>query len=222
LSDFAVFFKLADKYPVQRGTRGFVEAKEESQDVLNGGKSIMGRRRIFSIVLVALAAGAWTGSLIAVSDEKEVPLFLTVDVGNDDLPERFTVAVGDVIVFHDFSCTQQPSAMVPVGVVVEPTPKPKPPRGDMTVRIQGEPGVLGDGSAIRFANFHGGKIQLDFGGLKGRSVKAAKAGVAKVEVTTHRGGTRREIRDFEITVVTTRKQEVSIMVPPEGLLLPGP
>jgi hypothetical protein len=159
---------------------------------------------------------------MAVSDERDVPLFLSVDVGNDDQPERFTVAVGDVILFHDFSSCQQQSAKLPSYTVPESTPKPKPPRGDVTVLFQGEPGVLEDGSAIRFANFRAGKIQLDYGGMKGRSVKAAKAGVAKVEVTTELGGTRREIRDFEIIVKTTRQQEVSISPQENSLLLPPP
>jgi hypothetical protein len=183
----------------------------------------MSRRRILHILIVVLTAGASTGSLLAVSDERDIPLFLSVDVGNDDQPERFTVAVGDVIVFHDFSSCQQQSPMGTYTTVPESTPKPKPPRGDVTVRIQGEPGVLEDGSAIRFAHFRAGKIQLDYGGMKRRSVKAAKAGVAKVEVTTEHGGTRREIRDFEIIVETTRKQEVSISPPQENsILLPPP
>jgi hypothetical protein len=183
----------------------------------------MSRRRIFHILLVVLAAGASSGSLMAVSDERDVPLFLSVDVGNDDQPERFTVAVGDLIVFHDFSSCQQRSATLPSYTVPESNPQPKPPRGDVKVRIQGEPGVLENGSAIRFANFRAGKIQLDYGGIKGRSVKAAKAGVAMVEVTTEQGGTRREIRDFEIIVEKTRKQEVSISQPQENsILLPPP
>lgn len=175
----------------------------------------MWRRRVYHLVLAGIVATTvWPGPLPAASDGEDTPLFIPVDVGSDVQPERFTVAIGDTIAFHAFSC----NGPGPLSLAVTSPgtdPKPLPHRGDVTIRIQGEAGVLGQVTAIRFANFFGDQIQLDYAGLKGTLVKAEGVGKAKVEVTTHRGGTRREIRDFEITAVQRRKQELTI-APPRG------
>jgi hypothetical protein len=124
--------------------------------------------------------------MLADPDADDTPLWFVVDASQDIQPEHFEVAVGDAIEFHSSP-------------------------GHVVLRIQGEPGVLGDLSVMRVARFGLGTPYIEGGGRKVQSIKAKKAGKAKVEVTTHRGGTRREIREFDITVVDKRKEKVPVM-----------
>jgi hypothetical protein len=169
----------------------------------------MRRARVYFMALVGIVVLAGTGRLFAVLDGEDTPVFIPVDVGRESQPERFTVALGDMIVFHAFNLSLSQLSLT-VGGPVESSPKLQAPFGDVGLRILGESGVLGEMSVISFANFHDGKLQLDYHGMKGTFVKAKKVGKAKVEVTTHRGGTRREMRDFEITVVEKRKKEIPV------------
>jgi hypothetical protein len=166
----------------------------------------MVRKCVYLVALLGTVGAAGTGLLFAMPDGEDTPLFIPVDVTSENPPERFTVALGDVIVFHSFSQSQPPLP----STTIESGLTPPVPRGDVVLRIKDDSGVLGDTSAIRFANFKGGKLQVDYGGMTGRFVKAKKGGIATVEATTHRGGTRREVRDFEITVVEKRQQPVPV------------
>jgi hypothetical protein len=172
----------------------------------------MRRTWVYLVAFVGIILATGTGRLFAVLDTDDAPLLIPVDVRRENQPERFTVALGDILVFHAFAESESEPSPRPYGLPGT-SPKPQAPVGDVELRVDGESGVLADMSAIRFANFYDGKLQLNYGGMKGRFVKAKKAGKVKVEVTTHRGGSRREIRDFEITVVEKRKQEIPVKSP---------
>jgi hypothetical protein len=146
----------------------------------------MRRRWIYLVAMLGFTATAGAGSLLGDPDTEETPLWIYVNAADDYQPEQFTAAVGDVIEFAS-----------------------GPRRVEL--RIQGEPGVLGDLSVSRLARFQFGSLRVQNGGVKCQSIKAKKPGTAKVEVTSHHLGSRREIREFNITVVDKRKEKVPVM-----------
>jgi hypothetical protein len=184
----------------------------------------MRRRCMYLVLIVGIAAGTGAARLSGVHDGNETPLWIEVNAADEAQPDDFAVAVGDVIEFS----TQFPSRQfVPVepyviGTSYAANPKQNPPVSDLALRFQGEKGVLADMSAVRHASFQNGALQIHEG-LQGRSVKAMKAGKVTVEVTTHRGATRREIREFTIRVATKREVQVKSSERGDGpAILPGP
>jgi hypothetical protein len=171
----------------------------------------MRRRCMYLVLIVGIAAGTGAARLSGVPAGNETPLWIEVNAADEAQPDDFAVAVGDVI---EFSAQPQiqPVPYVGPGVIGAPSPYPTNPErnstvSDLTLRIQGENGVLADLSVVRHASFQNGALQIH-GGPHGRSVKAMKAGKVTVEVTTHRGATRREIREFTIRVATKRETPV--------------
>jgi hypothetical protein len=169
----------------------------------------MRRRWVYLMALVGIVAVAGTGRSFAVFDGDVTPLWIEVNVADEAQPEEFTVAVGDLIEFAPWAQGrgERFDLLMPSLLDSSRARKPdlSPPSRDIVLRIQGENGVLGEMSVTRHASFQDGKLEVQHEGLNGRSVKATKAGKVTVEVTTHRGGTHKEIREFKITVVAKRE-----------------
>jgi hypothetical protein len=169
----------------------------------------MRRRWVYLMALVGIVAVAGTGRSFAVFDGDVTPLWIEVNVADEDQPEEFAVAVGDVIEFARWAQSRGERFEYLMSSLLDRSrarkPDRTPPSRDVVLRIQGENGVLGEMSITRHASCHEGKLQVRHEGLNGRSIKAMKAGKVTVEVTTHRGGTHKEIREFKITVLAKRE-----------------
>ena len=145
----------------------------------------MRRTCVYLLAIAAITATAGAAGLLPDSVAEELPISFVVDASDDAQPEHFTVAVGDAIEFQSS-------------------------RGHLVIRVPGDHGILGDLSVMRVASFQAGTPYIQNGGRQVQSIRAKKSGKVTVEVTTHYGGTRREVREFNITVVDKRKEKLPV------------